>query len=508
MLNSQVLGSLFYKSTPKFTFRFIPIFLTLVMCSMPTLATDSDADIISANLIKPVVVKGEAAESVSVQQRMKQLNVPGVSVAVVKNGKLAWARVYGAANTQSQRAVNEDTLFQAGSISKPIAALAALKLVDEGKIALDSDVNQYLKGWQVSGEKAQVDILKNNPVTLRHLLTHSGGLTVHGFPGYPTGSDIPSTTDVLNGEGNTDRVLVNMTPGTEFRYSGGGYTIMQKIVEDVTGQSFAEYTDDNILKPMGMNSSTYQHNLPKSLKNRASAAFDNEGKMFEQVYNDYPEKAAAGLWTTASDLAKYVLHMQAIVRGDFDDKEQVGILSKSIVEAMFTKHKADYGLGPQMMDGDGQLLFGHGGKNLGFTNFFKGFVYKGDGVIVMTNGDNGGDLINEILTTVSEFYQLGFDKQTVLESVSLSDAELDALVGDYKLLYDIGFDGDFIVKIRIIDGQLTTSTTFSTAPGRLVPTEKLHFVNIKSRSPHVFSKDADGKVVGLMVSNQFELVKL
>jgi CubicO group peptidase (beta-lactamase class C family) len=392
--------------------------------------------VIENNLKNNIRVKGEIAPSISIVERMEQTNVPGLSVAVIHNGKIDWAKGYGISNgttkvnsttlfqagsisdwvkgygiSNGTTKVNNTTLFQAGSISKPIAALAALKLVEQGKLHLDVDVNQYLKDWKVEGDL----LTKENPVTLRHLLTHTAGLSVHGFPGYATGSKIPSTTDVLSGKGNTGKVEVNQVPGSSWRYSGGGYTVMQKMVEDVTGLSFSDYADNQVLKPMGMNNSTYQHDLPKALKQRTSAAYDRNGKMYPAIYNDYPEKAAAGLWTTPTDLAIYAIHMQAIMAGKKD-----GILKKSTVEDMFTKHQRNWGLGPTMSEVNNQIVFGHNGKNLGFTNTFKAFVNKGEGMIVMSNGDNGGSINSAIMTAISKHYEMGTNSPRTIDALNLS----------------------------------------------------------------------------------------
>ncbi len=373
------------------------IFLASTFFNVKTFADNTDIQAIENNLKDDVFFLFRSSKPLSVTDKMQEIHLPGASVAVINDGKLVWAKGWGIANAETGLDVDENTLFQAGSISKPVGALAALKLVEEGRIDLDTDVNQYLKGWKVEGKKLK----KDNPVTLRHLLTHTGGLTVHGFPGY-AGQDIPSTVEVLKGAGNTARVEVKESPGSKWSYSGGGYTVMQKIVEDITGLSFAEYTDANILKPLGMTSSTYQHDLPEDLKVRASAAFDRNGNMFQQVYNNYPEKPAAGLWTTPSDIAQYVIHLQNIMNGDSS-----GILKKETLSAMFRKHKNDWGLGPEMSDRNGKLVFGHGGKNLGFTNNFRAFVNQGDGFVVMTNGDSGGALINALMLSISDHYKFG-----------------------------------------------------------------------------------------------------
>lgn len=460
----------------------------------PSYASNS----IEQHIHKRFLVSGESVKATSLIERMAEDNVPGLSIAVLKDGKIVWAKGFGIANSKTKQVVDKNTLFQAGSISKPIGALAALKLVEEGKLSLDEDVNKYLKGFQITGPK----LTKATPVTLRQLLTHTAGLSVHGFPGYVSNSNVPSTLDVLTGKGNTDKVEVVLTPGTEWRYSGGGYTVMQLLVEQVSGQTFAEYTDVNILKPMGMSNSTYQHALPQRLKTNTSAAFDQQGKMHLSVYNDYPEKPAAGLWTTPTDILKYAAHMQAIMQGKKD-----GILQKSTVEDMFTKHQNSWGLGPELMDVDGQLAFGHGGKNLGFTNEFIALVNQGDAFVVMANGDNAGGLNSEIITTLSKVYDVGFSKQKIIQATTLTAKQLKSYEGDYLLLTDIGYNGDFISKIRIEDGKVTIKNPGDSNASRLVPESRSDFISTESGNSFVF-KIEDDKVTGLTVAGRFELKKL
>ncbi|TMN87550.1 hypothetical protein CWB72_14810 [Pseudoalteromonas phenolica] len=325
---------------------------------------------------------------------------------------------------------------------------------------------------------------------------------MHGFPGYATGNKIPSTIDVLNGQGNTAKVEVVLTPGSEWRYSGGGYTVMQLLVEQISGQTFADFTDKNILKPMGMLNSTFAHKLPNNLKQRASAAFNAEGKMYSAVFNDYPEKPAAGLWTTPTDILRYASHMQAIMQGKKD-----GILQKETVTAMFTKHKNNWGLGPELMDIKGQLAFGHGGKNLGFTNDFKAMVNQGDAFVVMSNGDNANTLNNEIMTTLSKHYDVAFLEQTVIQSITLNTQQLDAYKGEYLLLTDIGYNGDFISKISVNDGKVTIQNPGDPVPSRLVPENTAKFISAVSGNEFVFKFEGK-KVTGLTVAGQFELQKI
>ena len=277
---------------------------------------------IENNLLPNIILKDNPPVNFNLTERMEYHKVPGVSIAILKDGKIHWAKGYGFANTNTGTKVDENTLFQAGSISKPLAALGALKLAEEGKIDLDKDVNTYLTGWKVPDSK----FLAEENVTIRRLLTHTAGMTVHGFPGYTQTDTFPDIETVLNGEGNTPAIFVDTFPGAMWRYSGGGYTVMEKVVEDVSGMPLEEYLAQNILTPMGLENSTYAQPLPESLHANASAAYDNLGNIIEGLWHNYPEQAAAGLWTTPTDLAKYFLEIQGIYTG-----EKEGILSQEMV---------------------------------------------------------------------------------------------------------------------------------------------------------------------------------
>lgn len=332
----------------------------------------------------------------NILQLMKYYDVPGVSIAVVDNGKLDWAKGYGIANTDTGYKVGNETLFQAGSISKPIAALAALQLASEGKVQLYSNINKYLKNWKIE----ENEFTASEKVTLERLLTHTAGATVHGFPGYRQKDSFPTIEAVLNGKGNTDQIRVDAIPGSNWRYSGGGYTVMEKMIEDVSGLPLEDYMRKHVLEPMNMDNSTYSQPLPEVWHSTASAAYNNQGQIVDGLWHNYPEQAAAGLWTTPTDLAKYCIEIQEILSG----KKQ-GVVSKKMVELMLIKHENNWGLGISL-DGEGDdLKFGHGGKNEGFTNNLVAFAHKGRAVIIMTNGDNGGKLIGEVQKSIFEHYK-------------------------------------------------------------------------------------------------------
>ena len=445
---------------------------------------------IESGLIPNIIVKGEEPEYYSILERMEFHRVPGVSIAVVHEGKLRWAKGYGVANTETGDSVTSSTIFQAGSISKPVAALAALKLAEEGRVDLDTDVNEYLKSWRVK----ENGFTEEQKVTLRLLLTHSAGMTVHGFPGYTQKDKFPSINKVLKGKGNTPRIEVDTIPGSLWRYSGGGYTVMEKVVEDVTGLPLEQYLEREILGPMGMTRSTYTQPLPEELFHTASAAYDREGKVYEGLWHNYPEQAAAGLWTTPSDLAIYCIEIQQILAGKPD-----GILKQETVEGMISKHTGDWGLGPSLRWEGDSLRFGHGGKNAGFTASMTAFAYTGDAVIIMTPADNGGPLISEIQHTLSDYYDLGYSEPRVVETMELSNSELQEFVGTYRYVEEVPGIGEYLIEVSIEGEFLKVTDPNSGESSIMTPIGETSFIDLTRGDRVAFQKEEDR--MGLLWNN-------
>jgi len=439
---------------------------------------------IENNLRPPVSIKGQETPPMKLVDKMTELKVPGVSIAVVKNGELYWAKSYGVANTETGKKVNNETLFQAGSISKPLAALAALQLVEQGLVDLDQEVNKYLKGWKVPESKFD----ENQKLTLRHLLTHTGGTTVHGFPGYTDKDDFPTDEDVLNGKGNTPAVFIDTEPGTNWRYSGGGYTIMEKMVEDVSGQPFDEYMSEHVLSKLGMTSSTYSQPLPASLKANASLAYSRKGKIIDGSYHHYPEQAAAGLWTTPTDLASYVTEIQKIYAG-----KEGGVISSDMAKQMLVSHKGNWGLGPALRGEDENLMFGHGGKNAGFTNNMLAQIHKGNAIIVMTSGDNGSEIIDLLQKNISATYDMGISELKEIEVIEISEDKLKRFVGTYQME-----DNDkFKATVKVKKGKVVIKTRSNHI---LEPIGPLTFQDIKDPETLIFQEDENGNITGLKVA--------
>jgi CubicO group peptidase (beta-lactamase class C family) len=396
-----------------------------IMCLAATsgFAATSPAVIASMeqSVAPPVVIHGEQHSPVSLATRMSQLHVNAVSIAVIRDGKIDWARAYGFADRERNIAATPDTLFQAGSISKPLTALAALKRVDAGALDLDRNVNDYLKSWKLPDNEFTVV----HKVTIRNILNHTAGLTVWGFPGYPRDSKVPSSVEVLDGKGNTPAVRVWKQPDLSWRYSGGGYMILQLLLSDQSDLPFAVLMRDSVLKPLQMNHSTYEQPLPEALRATAASGYDGDGKKVEGNWRVYPEMAAAGLWTTPRELAKYVIAIQNTNLG------RTHFLSPKMVHAMLTPGMNHHGLGPYITE-DG-LRFGHGGSDDGFQADMTGFLDGRGGVVVMTNSDNGARLAQELVLTLGHLYRWPGIKPVERTVADVPVTALERLIGSYAL---------------------------------------------------------------------------
>ncbi len=327
--------------------------------------------------------------------RMRELKVPGVSVAVIDNGAIVWARGYGVKTGGSPEPVTAETLFQAASISKPVAAMAALHMAQHGNFGLDEEVNRHLKTWKVP----ENEFTRDKKVTLRGLLSHSAGLTVHGFPGYAAGAGLPSVVQILDGlpPANTKPVRVDIAPGAEWRYSGGGYTVMQQLLVDRFGAPFPELMRRIVLARLGMSHSTYQQPLPVGRTGAAAAAAHQaDGNPLPGQWHTYPEMAAAGLWTTPSDLARFAIELQKSWAGQSER-----VISRSMAREMVTRQKENYGLGVALAGQGRSARFSHGGSNAGFRCFLVAYLEAAHGAVVMTNSDNGSRLASEVVGVIA-----------------------------------------------------------------------------------------------------------
>lgn len=328
---------------------------------------------------------------------------------MVRRGKLDWAQGYGVVS-QGGKPVDADTLFQVGSISKPVAAVTALALVQDGTLSLDAPINASLRSWTLT----ENDLTRAAPVTLRRLLSHTAGMTVHGFTGYEVGAPVPSVPQILDGAApaNSAAVRVDQPVGVRYRYSGGGYTIAQLAMTDTAGEPFPAIARAKLFKPLGMARSTYDQPLPAGMSNVA-LAHDEAGQPIAGGFHVYPEMAAAGLWTSANELARFVIEVQDAAGG------RGKVLSQKTAREMLTPQHGGWGLGFKITGRGKDLAFFHDGSNVGYKATLVGHPETGDGAVILTNGDQGYQLGQEVLRGIAVAYGWSDNRPIVRKASTL-----------------------------------------------------------------------------------------
>jgi CubicO group peptidase (beta-lactamase class C family) len=375
--------------------RWLPLF---VFCLAST-AFSQDATQVIRAIENPQVPNRQGLDPFTLAQLMGRFHVPAVSVAVIRDFKIEWAKAWGVADVQTGEAADTETMFQAASISKPVAAMASLKAIQQGKFGLDQDVNTILKSWKIP----ETEFTKDHAVTPRALMSHTSGTDDgFGFPGYPPSAPLPTIPQILDGKPPSTLGPVRWArpPFTGYKYSGGAVLIEQLALTDTVGLPFTQIMREWVLDPIGMTNSSYEQPLPPERAKKAARAHNGQGRAMDVKWHVYPEQAAAGLWTTPTDLAKFAIEVQLSLLGKSNR-----VLSQATTQEMVTP----VGVGPFAVgftiekDGEG-WYFTHSGGNWGFQCDLYAHRLKGYGVAIMTNSDSGGFLIPEIRRRVALAY--------------------------------------------------------------------------------------------------------
>lgn len=339
----------------------------------------------TAALLLPASVARGAISQSRIEPLLQRHAVPGVSIAAIEDGAVAWSEAFGIAQVLTGNPATTDHRFQAASLSKTLNALVILRLVDSGQLDLDTPVNDYLSSWRLRGDYA-------SSVTIAHLLSHTGATTVHGFGGYDHGAVLPSTAGILNGYGNSPEVINEGRPGRRYVYSGGGVTVLQQLVEDVTGLAYDAAAQTLALDPLGMGHSSMRPATSADTAIYAHAHAD-DGRRFAAAFHDYPEIAAAGLWTTPGDMAQALIAIAASYNGD-----PSSFLPRTLARRMLKPTVQDAALGTFAAGS----RFYHSGSNFGFRCAYLGNASSRSGYVVMTNGENGSELVDDIIPLIRE----------------------------------------------------------------------------------------------------------
>lgn len=380
---------------------------------------------IETGLLPVVRIEGEDVRW-PMAERMDHYKCPAVSVAVIEDGAVEWEKGYGTCDLTDGGAVDDQTMFMGASISKPVAAAVVMTLVEDGTFDLDTDVNTYLKSWTVP----ENDFTRQEPVTLRWLLSHKAGTNVHGFGGRPPSAPVPSLVDVLSGKSDTPAVVVDKVPGGTGRYSGGGYTIAQLAIEDATGKSFADIAQERILGPLGMTRTTFTQATASGFRDNVATGHYESGEPLEEKWLTCVEHAAGGIWTTAGDYARFMVAVRDALLGRSET-----LMKQDTARTMLTDQgDGDQGLGWRLIGSSDALRIEHGGSNNGFQTDATLYLDSGKGAVVLTSSANGLIFYWEILNAIADLYDwLGF-LPPPKRVIDIPADQHHRYTGDYKIV--------------------------------------------------------------------------
>jgi CubicO group peptidase (beta-lactamase class C family) len=428
----------------------------------------------------------------ALKERMAFYNVQGLSIAVINSHKIEWAKGYGWADTSEHHPVTAQTLFQAASVSKSLNGIGVLKLVQDNKLDLNTDINEYLKSWKFPYDS----ISKNKKITIANLLSHTAGLTIHGFPGYNKDDSLPSIIDILSGRkpSNTKAVCSQFEPGFKFQYSGGGTLISQLIIMDITNQPYDEYMRQNVLKPLGMVSSFFTQPPTDDKKQLLATAYHTNGRIVNGKYHIYPEQAAAGLWTNPTDLSNYIIETQL----SYQNKSSK-VLTCEMTKLRLTPYlDGSSALGVFIENKGTEKYFQHSGGNEGFCCKYYGSIDDGKGVVIMSNSDNRA-ILEEIANSVAFVYKWkDFYNPVIKRVIELPETLLSFYVGIYML------DKEPVI-ISMESSKLFLK--YMNKKYKIFFTSNDDFFIPELEGNNKFLKDIHGKIYGFSINNKTVLNK-
>jgi len=359
----------------------------------------------------------------SISDQMMAYNIPALSLAVINQGEIEWAEVYQNPNFSGEQTLDNTSIFQAASLSKPVTFMAALRMYTAGEIDLDENIQNYLKDYQLPDGKQTAE----NPVTFRNIFSHTSGISPGGYQGYDRSQPMPTDIDILRGsEGvNTPAIEVIAPPNERLSYSGGGYTLAELALQDYYDDSFVNIMHKWILEPAGMSNSEFTQPLPSSDSLRVAKGHTFSGEMVESGWRNHPEQAAAGLWSNASDLAKFLIEIYRAYHG------KSAIFNQDEIATILSQERDGHVYGFIVNRTEDDITITHYGGNMGYRTGMTISLINGKGLVYLTNSDNGGLLGNELLLSASQIYGWSDFKQENVYRKEVSDDILKGLAGKY-----------------------------------------------------------------------------
>ena len=461
--------------------------------------TDPRIEAVRAGLTYPTEVVDDETRW-TMEERLAHYSCPAVSVAVIEGGDLAWAEAFGHLESDSNVPANPDTLFSGASISKPITTAMALYYVERGQLDLDRDINAYLSGWKL----AENAFTKGNPVTLRHLLSHTAGTTVHGFGGMPPGAMLPTALDVLEGRppALTGPVTVDKRPGQSVRYSGGGTMIVQLLLEELSGKPFATLAKELVFDPLSMDRTTFTNPLPAELRSNAAVGHEN-GTAIPGKWVCVPQLAAGGVWTTAKDYARFMVACRNAWLG-----RPSPLFGKDLAAQMMTSQGGVFGLGWEITGQGSSRRFSHGGSNDGYQCEAMALLESGNGAVVLTNAESGLILYWEVFAAIARAHGWSGFMPAAKTIKPIPAEELDRYTGAYDIVSGVEMPE---LRAWAENGELFTHIAgMRGGPNRTLMDQNGRLFNRSRPSETEIIYGADGRAKELIVKlfGEAELIRM
>lgn len=384
----------------------------------------------------------EEEELQSIPSKLAEYTIPALSLSIIEHGEISWSELYQNPAFATQGDLDCSTIFQAASLSKPVTFMAALRMEEAGAIDMDRDIESYLKDFQLPNGAQSVE----NPVTFRNIFSHTSGISAGGYLGYDQDSALPSDLDILKGSPgvNSPPIQVVSPPNEILAYSGGGYTLAELALQDIFQTEFSEIMDQWILRPLQMKHSRFSQPLPDSLAQSVAKGLDFNGEIINGGWNNYPEQAAAGLWSTSQDMALFLIEIYKAYHGKSE------LFTQAEIESMLSQERDGHVYGFIIQREGDAISLTHYGGNVGYRTGMTINLSSGNGLVYLINSDNGADLGNELLLSASAVYDWPHFKQTTVRRGEISEDSLQALAGDYKWNDQIDLSLEFDTKQKQI----------------------------------------------------------
>ena len=377
------------------------------------------AENIENNLIPMFSVSGKI-KRMTIPEMMQKDSIPGVSLAFVDNGQITWTKHYGYANLLDSIPINSETIFTGASLSKPITAIAALGLVEEGLLELDADINEKLSEWKVP----ENEFTEKEKVTLRRLIGHQSGIKNDLWNSYLPHETVPTLNQLLSGEPPSTDPAASLIfePGSRTKYSNTGYSVLQKLLMDITNDDFNTIIDKNIFEPLGMKNSIFLQPIPEEMMRKKAIGYNS--KLEPYSYKLFPYQAAGGVWTTPTDLAKFLIALL----DDYHNGSNT-LVSKEMAQSIFTKETMRYVF--SLWNWGNDIVFLHHGSNQGFNCMMYGSTVKNQGLVVMTNSDNAFGFFDYLQRAINHEYDWEYVKPEILDPIPQNISWIEPFLGEY-----------------------------------------------------------------------------